>query len=268
MLLANKVAIVTGAAGGMGKAISLRFAAEGCDVAAADLNLAGTNETLNEVKKLGRDGLALQVDITKSAQIKDMVEKVIEKYGRIDILVNAAGTLFAFADLNNMDHKESIGNISEDEWDKLIEVNLKGCFLCCKYAAPYMIEKRYGKIINFSTSGAIHPPAVAPHYNSAKAGVLGLTYDMACELGPHNINVNAILPGPIRTSFYDRIMESLSDEEKEAMFKMMCKDAPLQRCGTPEDIAGVALFFASELSSYVTGVPLLVSGGIPLMPRL
>ena len=268
MLLKNRVAIVTGAAGGMGKAISLRFAAEGCDIVAADINIAGTDGTINEVKKLGRDGLSLQANITKSDQVKNMVEKTIEKFGRIDILVNSAGTLFAFTDENDLGKKRSIGSISEDEWDKLVEVNLKGCFLCCKYAAPYMMEKRYGKIINFSTSGAVNPPAVAPHYNSAKAGVLGLTYDMACELGPYNINVNAILPGPIRTSFYDKIVGSLSEEEKNVRFTMMCKNAPLQRIGTPEDIAGVALFFASELSSYVTGVPLLVSGGIPLMPRL
>ena len=264
MLLSNKVAIITGAAGGIGRGMSIKFASEGCDVVAVDLNLPGAEATLAEVKKLGRDGLAIQADVTKSALIQAMVEKTIEKYGRIDILVNNAGTLFDVA----AEHVSSVSEIPEDQWDRLVEINLKGCFLCCKAVVPYMKEKRYGKIINFSTLGAIHPPAVAPHYNAAKAGVLGLTLDVASEVGPYNITVNAIMPGPIRTSFYDKIVGHLSDEEKEAHFARMCKNVPLQRMGTAEDIAGAAVFLASELSAYVTGVQLLVAGGMPLEPRL
>lgn len=264
MLLENKVAIVTGAAGGIGRGIATKFASEGCDVVVADLNLQGANETLDGIKKLGRDGLAIQVDVTNSAMVQDMVNKTIEKYGRIDILINNAGTLFQYQDQD----KKSISLIPEEQWDKLIEINLKGCFLCCKYVSSHMMEKRYGKIVNFSTLGAIHPPAVAPHYNAAKAGVLGLTFDMAAELGPYNITVNAIMPGPIRTPFYDIIVGDLPEEEREAKFRGMASGVPLQRMGTPEDIAGAALFLASELSSYVSGVQLLVAGGMPLSPRL
>ena len=264
MLLSSKVAIVTGAAGGIGRGIAVRFAAEGCDVVVADINLAGANETLDEIKKLGREGLALQADVTKSAQVQDMVDKVIEKFGRIDILVNNAGTLFTIADHD----KKSIADIPEDQWDKLVEINLKGCFLCCKIVAPYMKEKKYGKIVNFSSLGAIHPPAVCPHYNAAKAGIMGLTLDIAAELGPYNITVNSIMPGPIRTPFYDPLLGAMSEEERNARFAGMSSGVPLQRMGTPEDIAGAALFLSSELSSYVTGVNLLVAGGLPLSPRL
>jgi len=262
MLLADKVAIVTGAAGGIGRAISVRFAQEGCDVVAADLNIEGANATLDEVKKLGRDGLAIQVDVTNSALVQAMVAKTIEKYGRIDILVNNAGTLFDVADPD----LKSIGDVPEQAWDRLIEINLKGCFLCCKYVVPHMREKLYGKIVNFSTLGAIHTPSVAPHYNAAKAGVLGLTFDMASELGPKGITVNAIMPGPIRTSFYDKVVGNLSDEARETKFSNMAKNVPMQRMGTADEVAGAVLFFASELSSYVTGVQLLVSGGMPLVP--
>ena len=260
MLLANKVAIVTGAAGGIGGGIVTKFANEGCDVAIADLNLEGANKKLEEIKKLGRDGLAIQVDITKSAQVEAMAKKVIEKFGRIDILINAAGTLFDVAAPGTA----SIADIPEDQWDRLLDINLKGCFLCSKYVVPYMKEKKYGKIVNFSSLGAIFPPAVCPHYNSAKAGIMGLTLDMAAELGPYNITVNSILPGCIVTTFYEKINKSLTEEQINARFAGMIDGAPLGRTGTPEDIAGPVLFYASEMSSYVTGTNLSVTGGQPL----
>lgn len=264
MLLENKKAIITGGAGGMGTAMSKKFASEGCDVAVADMNLDGANKVLDEVKKLGRDGMAIQVDVTKSDQVQAMIDGAIAKFGRVDILVNGAGTLFEVADLS----KRSISQIPEDQWDRLVEINLKGAFLCCKAISEHMMANKYGKIVNFSTLGAIWPPAVAPHYNAAKAGVLGLTYDIACELGPYGITVNAILPGPIRTSFYDRIVENMTEEASEARFAGMWATLPLQRIGTAEDIAGAALFLSSELSSYVTGIGLLVAGGGPLSARL
>lgn len=264
MLLQDKVAIITGGAGGMGRAMSVKFASEGCDVAVADINLQGAQETLAEVKKLGRDGLAIQTDVTKGAQVEAMVNQVVEKFGRIDIMINNAGTLFDVANVTD----GSVADISESDWDKLVEINLKGAFLGCKYVTPHMKKRRYGKIVNFSTVGAIHPPAVCPHYNAAKAGVLGLTYDVASELGPFNINVNAVLPGPIRTPFYKKIMAGLSEKEQAERYAWMCRGTPLQRMGEPEDIAGVALFLASELSAYMTGSGLVVAGGMPLEPRL
>lgn len=260
MLLEGRAAIVTGAASGMGRAIAIKFASEGCDVAVVDINIQGANETVNEVTKLGRKGLAIQADITKSSQIQAMAEKVVKEFGKVDILINNAGTLFDIADHD----KNSIELIPEEQWDRIVDINLKGCFLCCKYVVPYMKEKRYGKIVNFSSLGAIHPPAVCPHYNAAKAGVLGLTLDMAAQLGPYNITVNSILPGAIRTAFYDPLVASDPEMSDESLYDMMAKRVPLLRVGTPEDIAGVALFLSSELSSYVSGVQLLVAGGQPM----
>jgi 3-oxoacyl-[acyl-carrier protein] reductase len=187
------------------------------------------------------------------------VDKVISKFGKIDILVNNAGAL---------PPTPPIEDITEEEWDKVLALNLKSDFLFCKFVVPHMKRRKYGKIINLSSIGAINPPAHAIHYNTAKAGVIGFTYDLAFALAPFNIYVNAILPGPIRTSFYDHRIGSMSEKEKDAFFEGIgINKVPLQRVGTPEDIAGSALFLASELSSYVTGVTLLVSGGLPLGPN-
>ena len=264
MLLLNKVALITGGAKGIGKGMALKFAEQGCDIAIADISINDANETINEVIKKGRKGLFVKCDITDSNQLNDMINQVISKFGKVDILVNNAGTLLDVADPN----LKSVATIPENEWDRLINVNLKGAFLCSKVVVPFMKEQRYGKIINVSSLGAIHPPAVAPHYNAAKAGVLGLTYDMACELGPFNITVNAILPGLIRTTFYEPVLASKTDEERDAFFNDKGKNIPLQRVGTAEDIANVALFLASELSAYVTAAVLPVTGGLPLQPRL
>ena len=264
MLLSNKVAIVTGSAGGIGRGIATKFATEGAKVAVVDIDLNGANETLEMIKKDGGEGIAVKADITSRSELQAMVDKVIEAYGRIDILVNNAGSLLSIADQD----KKSITLIPEDQWDKIVEINLKGCFLTCQLVTPYMLKQGYGKIVNMSSLGAIHPPTIAPHYNAAKAGIIALSLDMAAELGPKNITVNVISPGPIRTSFYDPVVNAMSEADREARFAAMTKGVPLQRLGTPEDIAGAALFFASDLSSFVTGVNLLVAGGMPLAPRI
>jgi NAD(P)-dependent dehydrogenase (short-subunit alcohol dehydrogenase family) len=259
MLLADRVAIITGGAKGMGRGIALKFAEEGCSVAIADISMKEANDTLAEVSKRGREGLSIRCDVTKGEQVRDTVDKVISKFGKIDILVNNAGAL---------PPTPPIEDITEEDWDKVLALNLKSDFLFCKFVVPHMKRRKYGKIINLSSIGAINPPAHAIHYNTAKAGVIGFTYDLAFALAPFNIYVNAILPGPIRTSFYDHRIGSMSEKEKDAFFEGIgINKVPLQRVGTPEDIAGSALFLASELSSYVTGVTLLVSGGLPLGPN-
>jgi 3-oxoacyl-[acyl-carrier protein] reductase len=257
MLLLNRVAIITGGARGIGRGIALKFAEEGCSVVITDVLTEEAKRTAEEVHNKGREGIFVKCDVSNSGQVQGMVDQVIKKFGKVDILVNNAGVGGV---------PKSIIEISEEEWDRLLSINLKGYFLCCKAVVPHMKNKAYGKIINISSMAAISPPAPTIHYSAAKAGVLGLTLDLALELAPFNICVNAILPGAIPTDMWNLAIPP--GINKEDFFKEVGKMAsPMQRVGTPEDVAGVALFLASDLSSYVTGDRILVGGGAPLVGR-
>jgi NAD(P)-dependent dehydrogenase (short-subunit alcohol dehydrogenase family) len=260
MLLKDKVAIITGGAKGMGKGIALKFAEEGCDVVVCDIDVAGAGEVAREIEGLGRKALAARVDITKSAEIEEMVAKVASEFGKIDILVNNAGGVPGTHGAGSSE------TITEAEWDRIMALNLKGPFLMCKAVLPYMKQRRSGKIISLSSMGAVCPSVSVLHYHSAKAGILGLTINLAFELAPLNIHVNAIVPGPIETPFWDNLMPK--GPERDAFFAALAKrEVPLGRMGTPKDIAGAALFLASELSDFVTGQIMHVAGGIPLMAQ-
>jgi 3-oxoacyl-[acyl-carrier protein] reductase len=255
MLLSNRVAIITGGSRGIGKGIALKFAEEGCSVAIVGRTDRG-RETLEEVAKKGRDVIFIQCDISDSSQVRDMVDQVIGEFGKVDILVNNAAMAAV---------PKCIDDISDEEWDAILDVNLKGAFLCCRAVVPRMKEKRYGKIINVSSLAAIFPIATEIHYSAAKAGLVGLTINLAAELAPYNICVNAILPGITDTDALDAVIPPgldkytfLSEQVKQVV--------PLQRLGTPEDVAGAALFLASDLSGFVTGDRMIVGGGCPLMP--
>jgi 3-oxoacyl-[acyl-carrier protein] reductase len=256
MLLSKRVAIITGGARGIGKGIALKFAEEGCSVVITDVLANETKKTLEEILKKGGNGFSVQCDVSDSRQVQNLVNQVINKYGKVDILVNNAGIAQT---------PKSITMVSEEEWDRILAINLKGVFLCCKAVVPHMKEKRYGKIINISSTGAIAPPSQTISYCAAKAGVLGLTLDLALELAPFNICVNAILPGGIRTEMWDAIVPP--DVNEEDFFVKVAETVPMKRVGTPEDIAGVALFLASDLSGYVTGDRIIVGGGIPLRQK-
>lgn len=257
MLLTDRVAVITGCAKGMGRAIALKFAEEGCGVVVGDVDINGAQKVADEVTVRGRRALAIRADITRSIEVRDMVDKAISKFGKIDILVNNAGGTLGI-------RGGSIDTATEEDWDRSLGLNLKGAFLVAKAVVPHMKEKRYGKIINISSMGAVNPSVSVLHYHSAKAGLLGLTYNLAFELAPFNIYVNAIVPGPIDTPFWDGITAGMPD--REAFFKALAKkEVPLGRIGTPEDIAGPALFLASELSSYVTGQVIYAAGGQPLL---
>jgi len=256
MLLENRVAVVTGGAKGLGRGIAECFAREGAGVIIADIAAPEAEETLRDIQAAGGRALAIKCDVTSADQVRDMVAATVAAFGKIDILVNNAGSLLGVPGATNL------ATVTEEAWECVLNLNLKGAFLCSREVVPYMQANRYGKIINMSSMGAIHPPMPTPHYNSAKAGLLGLTYDMAIEFARDNIHVNAILPGPIRTTFYDKATGSMTAEETEAFFAMLGSMVPLQRVGTPDDIAGAALFLASDLSSYVTGVALPVAGGL------
>ncbi len=258
-MLAGRVAIITGGAKGIGRAIALKFAGEGCVAAIADISPKDAKDTLAEITRRGGEGLALTCDVTNRQQVGDTVAKVMANFGKIDILVNNAGGMAVAP--------KPIEDMPEADWDKVLKLNLKSVFLFSQAVVPHMKKRRYGKIINLSSAAAINPPAHAIHYHTAKMGIIGFTLDLAHTLAPFNICVNVLLPGPIRTDFYEPMIGKMSDKEKDGFFEELGRgDIPLQRVGTPEDVAGAALFLASELSAYITGEALKVSGGSPLRP--
>jgi len=258
VLLSDRVAIITGGAVGIGRGIALKFAAEGCSVIIADIDAIEGKKTAGEVSKKGGEGIFVSCDVTVGRQVQDMVGKAVSKFGKIDILVNNAGGV--------PDPKGSLAEVTEEQWDRSLDLNLKSAFLCCQAVVPHMKKNKYGKIINISSLGAVHPAVSVVHYHAAKAGVLGLTYNLAFELAPFNIAVNAILPGPIRTPFWEPVTRDIPD--KDAYFAEIAKkEVPMQRVGTPEDIAGAALFLASELSAFVSGETINVAGGLPQLPH-
>jgi 3-oxoacyl-[acyl-carrier protein] reductase len=257
MLLKDRVAIITGGAKGIGKAIALKFAEEGCNIVVNAMHIEGAEKVAAEVKALGRKAIAIAVDVSKSADVDDIVARTIKQFGKIDILVNNAGGVSGDA---------KIEETTDEAWDRVIAVNLTGQFLMCRAVIPYMRKNRYGKIINVSSMGAIHPPAPIVHYHAAKGGVLGLTTNLALELAQENITVNAILPGPIKTEFFTEMFKGKTEEEAKSFFKMLDGKVPMHRMGESDEVAGVALFLASDLSSYVTGEAINVGGGLPLSP--
>lgn len=254
MLLQGKAALITGGARGMGRAMAMKFAEEGCDVAVADIAIDEAEKVAAAIKKTGRKGLASKCDVASEAQVESTVAAVTREFGKIDILVNNAGGITGSPPIEEM---------TEQEWDRAFALNLKSDFLFCKYVVPGMKQRKYGRIINLSSIGAVQPPAHAINYNAAKAGVIGFTLDLANYLIRDNITVNVILPGPARTSFYDRGTGSMTDEQKDGFFANLGNKTPMQRIGTPEDIAGAALFLASDLASWITGETLHVAGGLP-----
>jgi 3-oxoacyl-[acyl-carrier protein] reductase len=257
MLLKGKVAIVTGGAKGIGRAIALAFAREGCDVVVNAMHLEGAEKVAGEIKALGRKSLAIACDVANSADVNAMVARTIKEFGKIDILVNNAGGVAGDA---------KIEATTDEAWNRVIAVNLTGQFLMCRAVIPWMKKNGYGKIINVSSMGAIHPPAPIVHYHAAKGGVLGLTTNLALEMAKEHITVNAILPGPIKSEFFTEMFKGKSEEEANAFFKMLDAKVPMNRMGMPDEVAGVALFLASDMSSYVTGEAINVGGGLPLSP--
>ncbi|UPM55239.1 SDR family NAD(P)-dependent oxidoreductase [Gottfriedia acidiceleris] len=244
MKLQGKVAIVTGSGKGIGKEIVQKFVKEGAFITVTDLNKQTCEETANEIIQSGGKAISVAGDVSKAEDARNIVEKTMEAYGKVDILVNNAGIL----------KDVLIKDMEEDDWDKVIDVCLKGAFLCSKYVSKYMMEQNYGKIINISSRAYLGNPGQS-NYSSAKAGIVGLTRSLAKELGKFNINVNAVAPGLIET-------DALRSHPKyEKIKELQKKDTPIKRIGLPEDVANAVLFFSSEDSAYITGDILHVSGG-------
>jgi 3-oxoacyl-[acyl-carrier protein] reductase len=253
MQLKDRVAIISGGARGMGRAVALRFAAEGCSSVIADTLDAEAAQTVAMVTQKGRQAMAVHCDVSNSQSVKEMVEKAIQKFKKIDIMVNCAGIGRP---------PRLINDISEADYDRVVDVNMKGIFLCCQAIVPHMKANNFGKIINISSLAGISPGAMSADYSAAKAGALMLTQDLALECAKYHINVNAVLPGMIRTAmtadFAPPVIKDL-----DAFMGKMAEGIPLKREGTVEDIASAVLFFASEESSYITGDRLCVGGGMP-----
>jgi 3-oxoacyl-[acyl-carrier protein] reductase len=251
MLLKDKVAIITGGARGMGRAIALRFAREGCSSVIADLLDNDGEKTVADVKKAGRDAIYVRCDVTNSAKVREMVAKAIAIFKKVDIMVNCAGIGRP---------PKLINDISEEEYDKVVAVNMKGIFLCLQAIAPHMKANKYGKIVNIASLAGVNPTAYSIHYAAAKAAARHLSACFALEVAKYNITCNAILPGMIRTDMTRDFAPPVVKDLDSFMSKMAERIA-LGREGTVEDIASAALFLASDESSYITGDSISVGGG-------
>ncbi len=242
MELKDKVAIVTGSSGGLGQAIALTLAREGAKLILVDIN---TKRSEGLLKEMGSEGLAIKADISQKTDIEMMVNQTISKYNKIDLLVNNAGICSL----------TPIKDITEEEWDGIMGVNLKGTFLCSQAVLKEMIKKKSGKIINIASASAkIGGVAVGAHYSASKAGVICLTKSFALHAAPYRINVNCVCPGPQETE-----MTTSWGEEMNTKFKRMI---PWQEYGRPDDVAEAVLFLASLRSRYITGEILDVNGGL------
>jgi len=245
MRLKDRVAIVTGAARGIGRGITLALVREGARVAACDLELSLLDDLVGQVHAQGGRVLALAVDVTRKDQIQRAVGQVLGEWGRVDILVNNAGIYEVLP----------VEAISEEQWDRVLAVNLKGTFLCCQAVIPAMKQQGSGCIVSIASSAGKSGGTLAgAHYSASKAGVICLTKQLARELGPHGITANAVAPGRIDTP----MIHLASDEENEAFRQR----TPLGRLGTPEDVAGAVVFLASDEASFITGEIVDVNGGL------
>ena len=247
MLLKDKVAIVTGGAQGIGKAIAELFSREGAELVLADKKIDTLSKTAEEISKnTARRCISVEADVSVKLQVDNLISRTVAELGKIDILVNNAGIVL----------RKLIMDMSEQEWDRIMDINLKSCFLCSQAAAREMIKRKSGKIIYISSCSAKKPTIFESAYSTTKAGMLGFNRVIAAELGPYGINCNAILPGATDTEMIRNTFLTSKEVEQEWIEK-----TALKRLGRPVDIARVALFLASELSDHVTGEQIVVSAG-------
>lgn len=244
----GKVAVVTGAARGIGAAVAKKFANGGAKVAVFDINLDGVDIVAQQIREEQGEAIAVQCDVANEKSVEEAFNKVVDAYGKVDILINNAGVL----------RDNLLFKMSESDWDTVMNVHLKGTFLCTREAQKYMVNNKYGKIVNLSSTSALGNRGQV-NYSAAKAGLQGVTKTLAIELGPFGINVNGIAPGFIETEMTKATAERLGITI-EQMVENVSKTLPVRRGGKPEDIANVAAFLCSDEASYVTGQIIYVAG--------
>lgn len=246
MNLKGKVAIVTGARRGIGEAIAVALAEAGADVVVSDIDKADCGKVVGEIEKTGAKALAVKVDVSSSADVDAMVSQTVQKFGKVDIMVSNAGIYIA----------KPVAEFSEAEWDKIIDINLKGFFLCAKAAAAQMTrQKKGGKIISISSIAGKVGVLNSAAYCASKGGIIAMTKALALELAPYRINVNSIAPGAIETPMS---AAALRDEKTR---KATEAEIPWGRIGKPQEIASAVVFLASREADYITGATLVVDGG-------
>jgi NAD(P)-dependent dehydrogenase (short-subunit alcohol dehydrogenase family) len=249
MRLAGKVAIITGAGAGIGLATALLFAKEGAKVVVADCDPEKGAEAVSLIREKGGEAIFIQVDVSKADNVKDMVKTTVERYGKLDILVDNAG-IYAQAD---------VVEATEEEWDRILNVNLKGVFLCSKYSIPEMIKGGGGSIVNIGSEAGIVGIKNQVAYNVSKSGVIALTKSMAIDFAAHNIRVNCVCPGTTETPLVKAALERAPDPV--AARRAVEESRPANRLGRPEEIAAGILYLASDESPYATGAILSIDGG-------
>ncbi|MEM7252401.1 MAG: glucose 1-dehydrogenase [Pseudomonadota bacterium] len=248
--LAGKVAIITGAGRGQGRAAALLFSAEGAFVVAADVDASSSDETAGMIAKAGGKALAIPADVSNSADVEQLVSQSVAHFGGLDILYNNAA-IWSGGDMDNF-----VTELDEDNWDRIVDVNLKGIFLTCKYAIPRIVERGGGVVINTSSIAGIRASRNRSHaYSASKGGVIALTKAMSASYARDRVRVNAICPGGVDTPM---IASMMNTEERAVRF---AKSHPLGRMGQPEDIANCALYLASDESEWVTGAVFTIDGG-------
>jgi 3-oxoacyl-[acyl-carrier protein] reductase len=247
-MLEGQVALITGASSGIGRATAEAFAREGATVAVNYCkNQSGADQAVETIRKMGREALAVKADVTRSAEVKQMMEAVLRKWGRIDILVNNAGDLLA---------RRTLADMTEEYWDQVINLNLKSVFLCVQAIWRHMAERKSGCIINVaSIAGRNGGGLGAAAYSAAKGGMITYTKALAKELAPHGIRVNAINPGVIATPYHERY-------SPPEVFQKFIAAIPMGRAGTSEEVADVIVFLASPAARYMTGEAVEVNGGM------
>ena len=244
MLVQGKVALVTGASRGIGRAVALKLAAQGASVVVTATSLEGAQKTADEIIAAGGKALAVKVDVTAADEVAALMARTVEAFGRLDILVNNAG----------ITRDGLLLRMKESDWQAVIDTNLRGTFLCIREASKLMTKARFGRIINISSVVGLMGNAGQANYCASKAGIDGLTRAVAKELARRNVTVNSVAPGFIETD----MTEALPEKTRESLQQQI----PLERLGSVDDVANAVLFFASDLSGYITGEVLSVNGGM------